>query len=65
MKTMGMGDSVYWFSWYAYYTIISVAIALVAWLTIQFTVFSKSNPLILLLFLVLYGQSLFGLMMMT
>ena len=57
---MGMGNTAYWLSWYTYYTVISVSIAVIAWILINFVVFSTSNPLILLLFLVVFGQSLFG-----
>jgi hypothetical protein len=62
---MGMTNLPYWLSWWTYFSVISLIVSLVAWLLLQFTIFKSSEPTILLLFFVLFGQSLFGIIMVT
>jgi uncharacterized membrane protein len=55
MRMMGMTNLPYWLSWWTYFSVISLIISLVGWLILQFTVFPTSNPVLLLVFFVLFG----------
>ena len=65
MRMMGMTNLPYWLSWWTYYTMISLFISIVAWLLLQFTLFRSSEPILLLVFFIVFGQSLFGVIMVT
>jgi ATP-binding cassette subfamily A (ABC1) protein 3 len=61
MRMMGMSDTPYWLSWYFYHTCINTMLSLIVW-PILIGVFENSSYTILLVFSWLYGQSLFGYM---
>ena len=61
MRMMGLGDLAYWTSWLAYYTIINTAITIVVWLILMINVYQRKSAFLLFLMIWLYGQSLFGL----
>ena len=65
MRMMGLGDFAYWFSWLAYYTIINSAIVLLSWGILQINAFHKDSAFLLFVFMWLYGQSLFGIIMIV
>lgn len=60
MRMMGMKDSSYWLSWYVYYTCISTALVFIAWLILLINSIPNSNSFLVLVFLVLYAQAIFG-----
>lgn len=62
---MGMKDLPYWSSWLAYYTIVNTVLTTLCWATLQLGVFNHKSALILYIFIWLYGQSLFGLILIT
>ena len=57
---MGMGSMAYWLSWYFYYSIISTVIVLLAWGVLMINCIVYTNPFLVLCFLFLYAQSVFG-----
>jgi ABC-type multidrug transport system fused ATPase/permease subunit len=57
---MGMKDSPYWLSWLLYHTIINTCITIPVWLFSAYGVFSFSSSALILVHIWLYGQSLFG-----
>lgn len=57
---MGMTDTAYWLSWFAYYTMINTIIATLCWGTLLYNVINFSSPLYLWLFFWLYGEAVFG-----
>jgi hypothetical protein len=65
MLIMGMSEVAYWGSWYAYYSAISTLIAFIAFTILQLIVFKTSEPLILFALLWGFGQSLFGLILVS
>lgn len=65
MFMMGLKPHAYWASWFAYYTIVNLIIATSTWIPLTFYVITASNGLILWLTIFLYGQSLFGLLLIT
>ena len=60
MRMMGMRDSAYWLSWYVYYTCVSSAIVLLAWLMLLINCFKHSNPILVLIMMLFYAQSIFA-----
>lgn len=65
MRMMGLGDFAYWCSWFTYYTIVNTAISTLTWIIMVQSLMQKSSGWILFLIIWLYGQSLFGLLMIT
>jgi hypothetical protein len=66
MKMMGMKDFPYWMSWLTYHTIINFILSLIVFLILYFTnAISVSSPVILFLTPFLFGESLFGIMMVA
>jgi hypothetical protein len=61
MRMMGLGDFAYWSSWLAYFTIINTAITIVVWLILMINVYQRKSAFLLFVMIWLYGQSLFGL----
>ena len=61
MRMMGMSDWPYWLSWFFYYTCINSVLTFIAWMIIIWTVISSSNPFIIWLYMWLYGEAIFGL----
>jgi len=55
MRMMGMTDSPYWLSWFAYYTILNTLLSLIAWAVLCINVIGFSNPIFVLLWIWLYG----------
>lgn len=60
MRMMGMTDSPYWLSWFAYYTILNTILSLIAWAVLCINVIGFSNPIFVFLWIWLYGQAIFG-----
>lgn len=60
MRMMGMKDSAYWLSWYVYYTAVSTAIVLLAWLVLLIDCFKNSNPILVLIMMLFYAQAIFA-----
>ena len=65
MRMMGLKDTAYWLSWLTYYTIINTQISFFTWLILFESVTSKTSGWILFLVVWLFGQSLFGLLLIT
>jgi len=63
MRMMGLGDFAYWSSWFAYYTIINTAITVIVWLILMINVYNRKSAFLLIVMIWLYGQSLFGLVL--
>ena len=60
MRMMGMSDASYWLSWYIYFFVVNLIIVLICWQLLITWVFTKSDPLIVLLYLWVWGQSVFS-----
>ena len=60
MRMMGMGDLPYWLSWFVYYTLINTVMALISWSVLCINVIQYSTPAYVFLWFWLYGESLFG-----
>ena len=66
MKMMGMKDFPYWMSWLTYHTIINFMLSLIIFLILYFTsAITVSSPVILFLTPFLFGESLFGIMLVA
>ena len=57
---MGMLDKAYWLSWYVYYSIITTAIVFLAWCVLMINCIKYSNPFLVFIFMLLYGQAVFA-----
>ena len=55
MRMMGMKGYAYWLSWYIHYTIVSTAVALLAWGMLLINMINYSNPYLLLLVFLAYA----------
>ena len=62
---MGLGDFAYWASWFTYYTIVNTSISTLTWIVMITSIMQKSEGWILFLIIWCYGQSLFGLLLIT
>jgi len=60
MRMMGMLDSAYWLSWYVYYTCVSSSIVFLSWLILIINCIEYSNSFLILVFMFLYAQAVFG-----
>ena len=60
MRMMGMRDSAYWLSWYAYYSVVSTVIVFLAWLVLLINCIVYSNSFLVLVFMIFYAQAVFG-----
>lgn len=60
MRMMGLTDLPYWASWFCYYTIINTFTALLSLAVLCINVISHSNKFYVFSFIWLYGESLFG-----
>lgn len=65
MRMMGLKDFPYWLSWWAYFTLVNTAMVTLTWLVLIKWVFQYTDWSIIYLVVWLYGQSIFGLMMIT
>ena len=65
MRMMGLKDFPYWASWWAYYTLVNTAMVSLTWIILVIWVFQFTDWSIIYLVMWLYGQSLFGLMLIT
>jgi len=65
MRMMGLEDASYWLSWYTYHTIVNSIICICSWTILFIYVMPKSSGWILFLVIWLFGQSLFGLLLIT
>lgn len=65
MRMMGMSDVAYWVSWLIYWTAINTTIATLSTLVLIINVFQSEHGLAVWLFLWLFGQSLFGLLLIA
>lgn len=65
LKMVGMGEGAFWLSWLAYYTWVNTLLTFVMLLGLQGFVFERSSGLITFLFIWIYGQSLFGIVMIS
>lgn len=65
MRMMGMSDLAYWLSWWVYWTGINTAIATLCWAILIINVFQAKHGGIVWLFIWLFGQSLFGLLLIA
>ena len=55
MRMMGLRDTPYWLSWLTYYTLINTLLVTIVWAILFTKVISKTNGVILYLFLWLFG----------
>jgi len=60
MRMMGMTDTSYWLSWFAYYTLINTIISLVGWLCLCINVIQYGPPVYIFLYMWLFGEATFG-----
>ena len=60
MKIMGLNETPYWLSWFAYYTIVNTVISIIAWCLLIINVVTTSGRSQLFFYIWMYGESLFG-----
>jgi ATP-binding cassette, subfamily A (ABC1), member 3 len=65
MRMMGMNDFPYWFSWYVYFTMVNFCLCFFTFIILYFGVFRYSSPVLLFALFFLFGQSLFGLILVA
>jgi ATP-binding cassette subfamily A (ABC1) protein 3 len=81
MKIMGLGDAAYWFSWFTYFTLVNTVITFLTWFMLNglwkglrlihfplpktIEVMGNTNDFVLLGTLFVYGQSIFGIILIT
>ena len=65
MRMMGLKDFAYWSSWFTYYTIVNTFMSLITWVILYTKVLPKSAGWITFFTVWLYGQSLFGIVLVT
>ena len=65
MRIMGMTDFPYWTSWWAYYTIVNTVLSTGVWLVLNINAFRRASAILLWIVIWCYGQSLFGLILVT
>ena len=65
MRMMGLKDTPYWLSWWCYFTLVNTAMVTLSWLILVKWAFKYTDWSIIFLSIWLYGQSIFGLMMIT
>ena len=65
MRMMGLKDFPYWASWFIYYTIVNTLMVSLSWIILVGWVFKYTDWSIIFLTMWLYGQSIFGLIMIT
>ena len=65
MRMMGLKDFPYWLSWFTYYTFVNTCISILTWIILVTSITKRSNSTILFLLVWLFGQSLFGLLLIT
>jgi uncharacterized membrane protein YdcZ (DUF606 family) len=65
MRMMGMTDFAYWFSWILYYTIVNTVLATLVFSVLMMNVMDRGSAKYIYLFVWLYGESLFGLLVIT
>ena len=62
---MGLRDFSYWASWLTYYSIVNLMISLSSWAILVFGVDTKSEWWVILLIIWLFGQSIFGIILIA
>lgn len=65
MRMMGLKDFPYWASWFTYFTIVNTVISLVTWSMLVTAIMPKTSGWISFLIIWLFGQSLFGILIIT
>ena len=65
MRIMGLTDTPYWFSWWCYFSIINTLVSTGAWACLMINVFSWGSALCLWLIIWLFGESLFGILLIA
>jgi len=65
MRMMGLKDLPYWASWLTYYSLTNTVLTFLVWIILYLKAVSKSDGRILFLLVWLYGQSLFGIILIT
>ena len=64
MSMMGMSTTSYWLSWLAYFTIINTILSTAAWFVLCFYVMRHSSSTVIWLQIWLFGESIFGYIML-
>ena len=64
MRIMGMSDFSYWISWWIYMSVLNVVIVATAGTLLVFAVFKQSDHVIIYLWLWLFGQSIFSIVLL-
>ena len=62
MRMMGMSDFSYWSSWFFYYTTVNTILSTASWGVLMINCIPIKSGGYIWLFIWLYGQSLFGLL---
>jgi hypothetical protein len=65
LRMMGMSDLPYWLSWYTHYTMINTLVSLVVSIGLMGLVFENSSGFVTFMFAWIYGQSLFGIVIIS
>jgi ABC-2 family transporter protein len=63
MRMMGMGEFAYWLSWFTYFTIVNTILVTLSWGILMINSLPLNAGGFLWLFIWLYGESLFGLLL--
>jgi hypothetical protein len=62
MRMMGMSDFAYWLSWFLYYTTVNTVLVSCAFGILMIRSLNRESAFFIWLFIWLYGESLFGLL---
>jgi hypothetical protein len=65
MRMMGMSETAYWLSWFVHWTFINTLIATISYALLMINIYQRDHGLAVWLFLWLFGQSLFGLLLIA
>ena len=65
MRMMGSRETPYWLSWFVHYTMVNTLVSLTVAATLGLFVLKRSSPLVAFLYHWFYGQSLFGLILVS
>jgi hypothetical protein len=65
MRIMGMTDFPYWLSWFTSFSIINLVMVTACWAILMINIISWKSSFFLFAIIWIYGQSLFGLVLIT
>ena len=65
LRMCGLGQTAYWLSWFVYFTWVNTLVCLVLFTGLMGFVFDRTSGFIFFVFIWIYGECLFGFVMIT